>query len=117
MAEEREVTVDDVLAVAPTPRLTAERIAQYANLRAEGLTCYEALERVGMSMATGSRYERWAALIRENLGFPPLRSGSGIDSYSLEHASQAGRSGAHQSNHVRRGITSPDCPLCTGSAS
>jgi hypothetical protein len=108
--DEPTVTADMVLEVAQTGRERAERIAAYATLRFAGASITEAARETGIPYATCRNHEKWVRLLRERFDLPAPPKGGRA---RLNHVRpDAGASGGHQTNHVGRGVVSPDCPLC-----
>lgn len=109
-----EITAEMVLQVAAYNPEVAERIAAYASLRFAGWYRQDACREIGIDYDYAQKYEHAINLLRARFDLPePIRAGE-QRAYGdpREHA----RSGAHQYNHVSRGITSPDCLLCRGGA-
>lgn len=112
-----EITPEMVLEVTTVTRARAERIAAYAALRFGGLLVTDAAREAGLTDPTARSYEKWVPLLRERFGLPEAPKGGPMAiRVSFERYRQAGRSGGHQSQHVAKGIVSPDCPLCQGGA-
>jgi hypothetical protein len=68
-------TPQDVIAAGCKQQATAERIAGYANARAAGMLPVDAMNKVGRSVLTWPRYERWANTLRASRGLPLLPEG------------------------------------------
>ncbi|TDB83423.1 hypothetical protein E1264_28510 [Actinomadura sp. KC216] len=111
-----EVTPEMVQEVSEVGRARAERIAAYASRRFGGLLVTDAAREAELNDRTARSYDRWLPLLSarfEHLPEPP----KGSDMRSHRDASDAGRSGGHQTHHVQRGVVSPDCALCQGTGS
>jgi hypothetical protein len=99
-----------VAAYKRAQRPTAERIAAYANLRTGGARPVDARHKVGISDHTCRIYERFLPQLLQQLGLPELPEYGPVQ-YPRDQSAYAFK-GAHQRNHVQRGVISPDCPLC-----
>jgi hypothetical protein len=106
-----QITAEMVMEVTNVRPGRAARIAAYATHRWAGLRSTDARREVGVAASTGHFYEKFLTALREHHGLPELPTSPFVEGFSLGD-SVHGRSGGHQSQHVGRGITSPDCPLC-----
>ena len=101
--------------VSAVGRRHAERIAAYARLRFDGLLVTDARREAGVTEESARRYEKWLPLLRDRFGLPdPPTSGAAELPRDFR---ETGLSGGHQTWHVLRGRSSPDCPLCRGRVS
>ena len=114
---EREITAELVIERYGSRRNLAEGVAAYAALRASGDMPWQAKDKLGISEPTKIKYERYMAALRAELGMPELpMMRPAPPGWTSERKAKGGVSGAHQTHHVLRGVTSPGCPLCSGGA-
>jgi hypothetical protein len=111
-----EVTAEMVMEVAAVTREKAEGVAAYANHRFAGLLKVDARREAGVSESTAYQAEKLLPALKARHGLPEPPTQNGLVFYSRDWAA-SGQSGAHQRNHIGRGLVSPDCPLCRGDAS
>lgn len=112
---EQRITPEMVQKISPLRRDAAERIADYANHRLNGLRPVDARNEVGISDRTCGSYERFLPRLLSGLGLPPLPEPGPIIHPRDERAYAA--KGGHQMNHVQRGVVHPGCTFCNGGPS
>jgi hypothetical protein len=108
------ITPEQVMAAGCRRREAAERIAVYANRRAAGDRRIDAGRGLDVTPETLGSYEKWANVIRRDMGLPELPSPRTNLSVSRERYVEASISANHNRWHEGRGVTSPTCPHCPG---
>lgn len=104
------VTTEMVHAITPCTEARAQHIATYLNHRYAGLYKVDACRETSISQSSGALFEKWLPALQERFGLPELPAQDTAERPRDKRA--ASLRGTHQTNHVGRSVTDPECDLC-----